>query len=197
MGTPEGTEHAAAEAAREVSRATAGEALQPAHRGRVPALGASLHLLSRQAPSAGDGRVRGRGVPVASRDRGAGLTFDAEPGAGGPPFSLSRSPGKGAPVDGRHGAREAPGACAGGAHRERSAGAARPARRHALARFEPALRDRHAAARRASATRQGRRFRAPGNCGARRQGRARPAHDAARAPDRAAALASRAREGAA
>jgi hypothetical protein len=50
-----------------------------------------------------------------------------------------------------------------------------PARRHALARFEPALRDRHAAARRASATRQGRRFRAPGNYGARRQGRARPA----------------------
>ena len=37
---------------------------------------------------------------------------------------------------------------------ERSAGAARPARRHALARFEPALRDRHAAARRASAARQ-------------------------------------------
>jgi hypothetical protein len=33
------------------------------------------------------------------------------------PFSLSRSPRKGAPVDGRHGAREAPGARAGGAHR--------------------------------------------------------------------------------
>ena len=51
----------------------------------------------------------------------------------------------------------------------------------ALARREPALRDRHAPAGGTAPARQGRGFRAPRDHGARRQGRARPARDASRA----------------
>ena len=183
-----------AEAARAVPRASAREALQPAHGGRIPALGTPLHLLPRQAPPEGNGRPRSRGVPVASRDRGAGVGVDAESGAVGAAVPLSRGPAKGTAVDGRNNSREATGAGAGGAHAAGSPGTARAAGWHALARREPALRYRDAAAGRAAATHQGRGLRAPRDHGTRRQGRARPAHDAARAVARAAARASCARQ---
>src|SRR5688572_7164490 len=72
---------------------------QPAHGEGLRRLGASLHPLSRQAPSRADGRAGGGGVSVVAGERGRGRRVHAKPGAGGDPVPVSRRARSGAAVD--------------------------------------------------------------------------------------------------
>jgi hypothetical protein len=179
---------ACASVARGLARTAAVHALQLTDRGGLCLLGARLRAVVGAAASARDGCGRGARLPDHAGQRAPRRGRDPPASPQRVALSLPRGDRHRHAVDA--GARSAGAAPAhpGRAHAGRGAGAAgadgRGRDRPALA---PAVRHRHAPARRRAPARQGRRFRAPGHHRARRQGRqGSRCHAAARARGAAA-----------